>query len=222
MSEVAHEDKDRYHDHMKATGFHSFERGERGSTSEHLSVLDFKAKIRQEELAEKENKLKLAGMELEDVQTELNRTRTKNSQLVNKQEAKKDELKKEIENLKKQKSKLEQEVSAKYKTLEGIEKMPIKAGHSLSKQADGTREIVTISKSDWEKVKATAIRGTRNILLRLKYHTSSDKLDNSFTKDGDSHAIKNNQARKRHNSKIRQRSIPKCHPRILRHKDSPN
>jgi len=57
--------QDRYHDHMKAAGFHSFERGERGSTSEHLSVLDYKAKIRQEELVEKEKALADAENELQ-------------------------------------------------------------------------------------------------------------------------------------------------------------
>ena len=36
--------QDRYYDHMKAAGFEGFERGERGSTTEHLSVLEYKAK----------------------------------------------------------------------------------------------------------------------------------------------------------------------------------
>ena len=34
--------QDRYYEHMKAAGFGGFERGERGSTTEHLEVLDFK------------------------------------------------------------------------------------------------------------------------------------------------------------------------------------
>ena len=36
--------QDRYHEHMKAAGFDGFERGERGSTTEHLEVLDYKIK----------------------------------------------------------------------------------------------------------------------------------------------------------------------------------
>jgi chromosome segregation ATPase len=36
--------QDRYHDHMKQAGYAGFERGERGSTAEHLTVLEFKAK----------------------------------------------------------------------------------------------------------------------------------------------------------------------------------
>ena len=34
--------QDRYHEHMKAAGYDGFERGERGSTTEHLEVLDYK------------------------------------------------------------------------------------------------------------------------------------------------------------------------------------
>ena len=34
--------QDRYFEHMKSAGFEGFKRGERGSTSEHLSVLDYK------------------------------------------------------------------------------------------------------------------------------------------------------------------------------------
>jgi len=36
--------QDRFYEHMKAAGFEGFERGERGSTAEHLSVLDYKIK----------------------------------------------------------------------------------------------------------------------------------------------------------------------------------
>jgi len=36
--------QDRYYEHMKAAGFDGFERGERGSTTEHLEVLDYKIK----------------------------------------------------------------------------------------------------------------------------------------------------------------------------------
>jgi len=40
--------QDHFHDHMKAAGFEDFERGERGSTAEHLTVLEFKAKQEKE------------------------------------------------------------------------------------------------------------------------------------------------------------------------------
>jgi len=43
--------QDRYHDHMKQAGYIGFERGERGSTAEHLTVLEFKAKQETERAA---------------------------------------------------------------------------------------------------------------------------------------------------------------------------
>jgi hypothetical protein len=43
--------QDRYHDHMRAAGYTDFERGERGSTAEHLSVLEFKTKKETERAA---------------------------------------------------------------------------------------------------------------------------------------------------------------------------
>ena len=45
--------QDHFHDHMKAAGFDGFERGERGSTAESLTVLEFKAKM-EREAAERE------------------------------------------------------------------------------------------------------------------------------------------------------------------------
>jgi diadenosine tetraphosphate (Ap4A) HIT family hydrolase len=49
--------QDRYFEHMKAAGFDGFERGERGSTREHLSDLEFKTKAETERLAEKTTKV---------------------------------------------------------------------------------------------------------------------------------------------------------------------
>ena len=40
--------QDRYFEHMRATGFVGFERGERGSTAEHLEVLEFKTQKEKE------------------------------------------------------------------------------------------------------------------------------------------------------------------------------
>ena len=37
--------QDRFYEHMRAAGFQDFERGERGSTAEHLSVLEYKTKM---------------------------------------------------------------------------------------------------------------------------------------------------------------------------------
>jgi hypothetical protein len=44
--------QDRYHDHMKNAGFIGFERGERGSTAEHVSTEEYKARKERERAAE--------------------------------------------------------------------------------------------------------------------------------------------------------------------------
>ncbi|MDR2932783.1 MAG: recombinase, partial [Oscillospiraceae bacterium] len=43
--------QDRFHEHMKAAGFTDFERGERGSTTEHLTTLEYKTKQEAERAA---------------------------------------------------------------------------------------------------------------------------------------------------------------------------
>jgi len=43
--------QDRFYEHMRAAGFDGFERGERGSTKEHLDVLDYKIQQDRNELA---------------------------------------------------------------------------------------------------------------------------------------------------------------------------
>ena len=49
--------QDRYYSHMIAAGFDGFERGERGSTAEHLDVLDFKIKQDKQRVSELDDAL---------------------------------------------------------------------------------------------------------------------------------------------------------------------
>ena len=73
--------QDRYHDHMKAAGYSGFERGKEKSTAKHLSVLEYKAKMRQAELDDKISKLELADMEKDEVQTEIGNLRDERNSL---------------------------------------------------------------------------------------------------------------------------------------------
>jgi septal ring factor EnvC (AmiA/AmiB activator) len=50
--------QDRYYEHMKAAGFEDFERGERGSTTEHLEVLEYKIQQDKIQAAELETEIK--------------------------------------------------------------------------------------------------------------------------------------------------------------------
>ena len=104
----------RYHDHMKAAGYHGFERGKQGSTAEHLSVIDFKVMKRNEELQEKDkalaakddllnntiDKLKLTNNEIEEAQSEIEVTRNFKADLLV-----------EKESLQSERDKLESEVA---------------------------------------------------------------------------------------------------------------
>ena len=57
--------QDRFFEHMQAAGFKDFERGERGSTAEHLSVIEYKSKKESERLAGYEAKQLEVLMEID-------------------------------------------------------------------------------------------------------------------------------------------------------------
>ena len=57
--------QDRFFEHMQAAGFEGFERGERGSTAEHLSVIEYKTKKESERLAGYEAKQSEVLMEID-------------------------------------------------------------------------------------------------------------------------------------------------------------
>ena len=56
--------QDRYFEHMKAAGFDGFERWERGSTAEHLDVLDYKIQQDKKRAAELDNEISEKGKTL--------------------------------------------------------------------------------------------------------------------------------------------------------------
>ena len=57
--------QDRFFEHMRAAGFEDFERGERGSTAEHLSVIEYKTKKESERLAGYETRQTEVLMEID-------------------------------------------------------------------------------------------------------------------------------------------------------------
>ena len=63
--------QDRFHDHMKNAGFEGFERGQRGSTSEHLSTLEFKVQSDMKRLAEIEESVAAQQAKLEKTEKDL-------------------------------------------------------------------------------------------------------------------------------------------------------
>ena len=59
--------QDRFFEYMRAAGFEDFERGERGSTAEHLSVIEYKTKKESERLADYEAKETAMLMEIDSL-----------------------------------------------------------------------------------------------------------------------------------------------------------
>ena len=57
--------QDRFYEHMRAAGFKGFERGERGSATEHLDVLDYKIQRDRQELAQLSEQIRQTRKEAE-------------------------------------------------------------------------------------------------------------------------------------------------------------
>lgn len=63
--------QDRFHDHMKEHGFEGFERGKRGSTTEHLSALEYKVQQDTKKLEQIEQQVRQKELELKKVDDSL-------------------------------------------------------------------------------------------------------------------------------------------------------
>ena len=61
--------QDRFFEHMRDAGFEDFERGERGSTAQHLSVMDFKVKKEESRLEKLENVRHELICDLDEIET---------------------------------------------------------------------------------------------------------------------------------------------------------
>ncbi|MCD7947890.1 MAG: plasmid recombination protein [Oscillospiraceae bacterium] len=67
--------QDRFHEHMRAAGFTDFERGERGSTAEHLDTLEYKIQQDEARAAASEAKAKKKQSQLEKLDEKLTVTK---------------------------------------------------------------------------------------------------------------------------------------------------
>jgi hypothetical protein len=155
--------QDRYYEHMRATGFDGFERGERGSTAEHLSDLEYKTKKESERLADKSEQLAATNVELATANEQISEA---NNQLA--------DLNKSV-----------QAVKGKVLTQQQIEQIPIK----ISRPMLGGEDTVTMPKKDWENIKKTALAQARsdeehkaalNQITALKNENTSLKKEKSM------------------------------------------
>lgn len=150
--------QDRFFEHMRAAGFTDFERGERGSTTEHLSVLSYK--IQQdtqhiyslnEVIEDKENTAAILDKKVEKQAERLSCLQEKIS--VTKQAA---ATFSEIEGMTKKTISGNVQLSpADWKTVSGLAKRGVTAEGDIAdlrKQLAATRKDAQIYKSRWERL----------------------------------------------------------------------
>jgi len=118
--------QDRYHEHMKAAGFDGFERGVRGSTTEHLEVEEYKLQ---------QDKLRRAEVSAQVEQSEIRLG----------------ELEKQAEKKEKRIDKLDEQITVKEKakaTIAEVEAMgkPAILGSGFSVTADELKKLKTLAK----------------------------------------------------------------------------
>ena len=129
--------QDRYYEHMKAAGFEGFERGERGSTTEHLEVLDYKIQQDRKHLA-------VLGQEIEGKSGASLQLDSK----IKEQEVIATENEKHLADL----NKKIKAAQGKVLTVKQIEDIPVK----VSRPMLGGGDTATLPKKDWDNVKKTA------------------------------------------------------------------
>jgi len=147
--------QDRFYEHMRAAGFVGFERGERGSSAEHLSVLEFKTKMENERLADAGERVAAANDELTAANEQIS---TANKKLA--------ALDTRIENL-----------QGKILTGKQIEQIPVKVSRPIF--GGSGNETVSMQLSEWEDVKKTALT---QAYKDEEYHTALNE-NKSLKKD---------------------------------------
>jgi hypothetical protein len=145
--------QDRFFEHMRAAGYHDFERGERGSTAEHLSVLEYKTQQETERAAavaaEVEEKQETAAA----LDKEIAGKEQTSAELDDQEENKK----KRLDALDK-KTAVTKKEAATVAEIEGMVKPALFGGN------------LQISPADWKKVSGLAKEGvkSRGIIATLK------------------------------------------------------
>jgi hypothetical protein len=159
--------QDHFFEHMRDAGFIGFERGERGSTAEHLTVLQYKSQQETER----------ANREAERANREAERAAEMAAVADKKQEAAA-ALDVVIENKEQATTELEKQEKQKKKQLESLEKKTAVAKKEAATVADVESMVkpillsgnLQISPADWKKVSNLAKEGvkSRGIIAELK------------------------------------------------------
>ena len=144
--------QDSYHDHMTQAGFIGFERGERGSTKEHLTVLEFKAQQEAERAAAEAERAAAAIAVAEQKQTAAAVLDT----AIEDKEKEAAKKQKQLDGLT-EKTKVAKKEAAEFGAIDGLAKKTIGGNYQLTP-------------ANWEKVSNLAKEGvkSRGIIAGLK------------------------------------------------------
>ena len=156
--------QDHFYEHMKEAGFLGFERGERGSTAEHLSVLEFKAKKEAERAAHEAQRAEEMAAIADDKQKTAAALDTaiegkeKTAAILDQKTEKKQ---KQYDSLDK-KTAIKKEEAATFAEIDGMVKTSMFGGN------------LQISPADWQTVSSLAKEGvkSKDIITDLKSRVS--------------------------------------------------
>jgi len=144
--------QDRYYEHMKQADFDGFERGEFGSTAEHLEVLDCKIQQDRKHAAaleqEIEEKQSISSSLDDDIGVKHGAVAELDLQIQQQESTSAENTKRIAAQEKKIKS-----LKGKVLSVEQIDKIPVK----ISKPMLGGDESATMPKKDWDNIKKTAL-----------------------------------------------------------------
>ena len=159
--------QDRFFEHMREAGFEGFEHGERGSTSEHLSDLEYKTMKERERLAlaaEKTAEQEQAAFALQAVADTLQATTDTLQSVANERQRDVDALFEKANAEKKRLEQLQRKINLAKKEVDIFAEID-QMGADVSLFGK-----VQLSKEDWDNISALAKEGqrSRSVIQRLR------------------------------------------------------
>ena len=171
--------QDRFFEHMKSAGLVGFERGERGSTTEHLSDLEYKTMKESERLTAKQE----LSSSLDRDNARKKNTSTKLTATIQEQQITHEENKKLLTSQANQLASQAKKVEAmkgKVLTKKQIEGISVKISRPIMGGAD--KNTATMLESEWEDIKKTALTIARGDEQFHALHSENTALKEDKTR----------------------------------------
>jgi len=165
--------QDRFFEHMREAGFEGFERGERGSTAEHLSDLEYKTMKERERLAlaaEKIAEQEQAAVALQAMADTLQATTDTLQSVANERQRDVDALFEKANTEKKRLEQLQKKINLAKKDVDIFAEID-QMGADVSLFGK-----VQLSKEDWDNISTLAKEGQRSRSIIQRLHAEVGKL----------------------------------------------